>query len=87
MAERTFVTATGPDQHGRWGTMNDQPITDGEDGFPGATLNSVGRPHTVGTKRAETVTACLDAVCRRVHDEHTSASAIMRRALDDYLAG
>lgn len=100
MTERTFDTATGPDEHGQWGTINGQPITDdtiaglvadAEAGFPRATLNPVGRPRTVGTKRAETVTVRLDpdrldAVRRRAHDEHTSTSAIMRRALDEYLA-
>lgn len=95
MTERTFDTATGPDQHGQWGTTNDQPITDNtiaslvadaEAGFPGATLNSLGRPRTVGTKRAEKVTARLDAVRRCAHDEHTSAPAITRRALNEYPA-
>lgn len=96
----TFNTATGPDANGAWGTINGQPITDGtitqlvadaEAGFPNAALNPVGRPRTVGTQRAETVTVRLDpdrlnAVRQRAHQEHTSASAIMRRALDNYLA-
>lgn len=43
-------------------TINGEPITDdtitglvadAEAGFPDATLNPVGRPRTVGTKRAE----------------------------------
>ncbi|MBZ4497939.1 hypothetical protein [Dermacoccus sp. Tok2021] len=62
MTKRTFDTATSPDQYGQWGTINGQPITDdtitglvadAEAGFPDATLNPVGRPRTVGTKRAE----------------------------------
>lgn len=100
MIERTFDTAAGPDEHGQWGTVNGEPVTDdtiaalvadAEAGFPGATLNPVGRPRSVGAKRAETVTIRLDpdrldAVRQRARDEHTSASAIMRRALDEYLA-
>lgn len=96
----TFPTASGPDENGQWGTINGQPITeetiatlvaDAEAGFPDATFTPVGRPRTVGTKRAETVTVRLDpdrvkAIRERAHSEHTSASAIMRRALDEYLA-
>lgn len=100
MTERTFDTTTGPDENGQWGTINGQPITDdtvdalvadAEAGFPNATIRPVGRPRTVGTRRAETVTVRLDpdrldAVRQRAAQEHTSASAIMRRALDEYLA-
>lgn len=98
MTERTFDTATSPNELGQWGTINGRPITDdtiaalvADAGFPNATLKPVGRPRTVGSQRAETVTVRLDpdrldAVRRRAHDEHTSASAIMRRALDSYLA-
>lgn len=101
MIERTVDTTTGPDKHGQWGTINGQPITDttidtlvadAEAGFPNATIRPVGRPRTVGTKRAETITVRLDpdqlqAVRQRAAHEHTSASAILRRALDEYLAG
>lgn len=100
MSDHTFETAVGPDENGQWGTINGRAITDdtiaalvadAEAGFPDATLRPVGRPRSVGTKRAETVTVRLDpdrldAVRRRAQDEHTSASAIMRRALDEYLA-
>lgn len=97
----TFNVASGPDENGQWGTINDFPITedtindlvaDAEAGFPNATLNPVGRPRTVGAKSADTVTVRLDpdrvkAIRARAKSEHTSASAIMRRALDEYLAG
>lgn len=100
MNEHTFDTATSPDANGQWGTINGQAVTDdtidalvadAEAGFPNATINPVGRPRTVGSKRAETVTVRLDpdrldAVRQRAAQEHTSASAIMRRALDEYLA-
>ena len=100
MPERTVDTATGPDEHNQWGTINGQPITDTtidtlvtdtEAGFPNTDIRPVGRPRTVGTKRAETVTVRLypdrlQAVRQRAAQEHTSASAILRRALDEYLA-
>ncbi|MGB7981039.1 MAG: ribbon-helix-helix domain-containing protein [Candidatus Nanopelagicales bacterium] len=85
---------------GIWGTVNGVPVTDeviddlvknAESGFPGATFKSVGRPRTVGGTPAKTVTERLDperisAVQERAEREHTSASEIMRRALDQYLA-
>ena len=85
---------------GIWGTVNGVPVTDevidelvenAENGFPGVTFKPVGRPRTVGAKPAQTVTVRLDpdrisAVHARAEREHTSASEIMRRALDHYLA-
>ena len=95
----TFEPATRP-ADGGWGTVNGVPVTDdviedlvtdAEKGFPGATFKPVGRPRTVGGKPAQTVTVRLDpdrisAVQERAEREHTSASEIMRRALDHYLA-
>lgn len=95
-----FDTATRPDG-GSWGTVDGQPITeetiealvaDAEAGFPKARVAPVGRPRTVGKRPAETVTVRLDperidAVRARARREHTSASDILRRALDEYLAG
>ena len=95
----TFEPATRP-ADGVWGTVNGVPVTDdviedlvtdAEKGFPGATFKPVGRPRTVGGKPAQTVTVRLDldrisAVQERAEREHTSASEIMRRALDHYLA-
>lgn len=86
---------------GVWGTVKGVPITDdvidelvedAEAGFPNTTFRPVGRPRTVGGEPAETVTVRLDparvsAVRERAEREHTSASEIMRRALDRYLAG
>ncbi|MGL5817590.1 MAG: CopG family ribbon-helix-helix protein [Phycicoccus sp.] len=86
---------------GVWGTVQGVPVTDdvleelvedAEKGFPRATFTPVGRPRTVGGKAARTVTVRLDpdridAVHERAEREHTSASEIMRRALDHYLAG
>jgi hypothetical protein len=85
---------------GIWGTVKGVPVTDevidelvknAESGFHGATFKPAGRPRTVGGKPAQTVTVRLDperisAVQERAEREHTSASEIMRRALDHYLA-
>lgn len=95
----TFEPAIRP-ADGVWGTVNGVPVTDdviedlvedADKGFPGATFKPVGRPRTVGGKPAQTVTVRLDpdrisAVQERAEREHTSASEIMRRALDHYLA-
>lgn len=95
----TFETATPP-ADGVWGTVKGVPVTtdvieelveDAEKGFPNATFKQVGRPRTVGGKPAQTVTVRLDpdrisAVQERAEREHTSASEIMRKALDHYLA-
>lgn len=95
----TFEPATRP-ADGVWGTIDGVPVTDdvidevvknAEAGFPGATFRVVGRPRTVGRKPAQTVTVRLDqerigAMQARARREHTSASEIMRRALDEYLA-
>ena len=95
----TFETAARP-ADGVWGTIGGVPVTDdvidevvrdAEEGFPGATFRSVGRPRTVGRKPAQTVTVRLDqerisAVQARAQREHTRTSEIMRRALDEYLA-
>lgn len=100
MSEDTFEQAARP-ADGVWGTIHGVPVTDevidelvedAEAGFPGATFKPVGRPRTVGRKPARTVTVRLDpervnAVHERAEREHTSASEIMRRALDQYLAG
>lgn len=86
---------------GVWGTIKGVPVTDevidelvkdAEEGFPETTFRPVGRPRTVGGGAAQTVTVRLDpdrinAVRERAEREHTSASEIMRRALDHYLAG
>lgn len=83
-----------------WGTVAGMPITDdtitrlaanAEAGFPGAKPRRVGRPLSVGARPARTVTVRLDearatAVKSRADSEHVSASEVMRRALDQYLA-
>ena len=85
---------------GVWGTVDGTPITDevieevvenAEAGFPGTSFKPVGRPRTVGTNPAKTVTVRLDperiaAVRARAERDHTNASEILRRALDQYLA-
>ena len=85
---------------GVWGTVKGVPVTDdvigelvkdAESGFPGTTFRPVGRPRKVGGSPAQTMTVRLDpdrvsAVQERAEREHTSASEIMRRALDHYLA-
>jgi len=95
----SFEPAARP-ADGVWGTVKGVPVTDevidelvkdAETGFPGVTFKPVGRPRTVGGKPAQTVTVRLDpervsAVQERAEREHTSASEIMRRALDHYLA-
>lgn len=96
----TFETAQGPAPDGDWGTVNGVPITDelidqlvddAEAGFPNATARPVGRPRTVGHKPAETVTVRLDpervaALRQRAERDNTTASAIMREALDHFMA-
>lgn len=96
----SFERAVRPTD-GVWGEVKGVPVTDevidelvkdAEEGFPGATFRPVGRPRTVGGGPAQTVTVRLDpdrisAVRERAEREHTSASEIMRRALDHYLAG
>ena len=95
----SFEPAARP-ADGVWGTVKGVPITDdvidelvkdAEGGFPGTTFKPVGRPRTVGGRPAQTVTVRLDldrisAVHERAEREHTSASEIIRRALDHYLA-
>ncbi|HMR12908.1 MAG TPA: ribbon-helix-helix domain-containing protein [Arachnia sp.] len=93
-------TASRPND-GVWGTVDGVPVTDevierivanAEAGFPGTRARGVGRPRTVGTtSAAQTVTVRLDAdravaVRQRAAQEHVSASDVMRRALDLYLA-
>lgn len=90
-----------PPSDGIWGTIDGLPVTDevierlvadAEAGFPHAAARPVGRPRTVGTKTAaRTVTVRLDedqasAVRKRADHDHISASEVMRRALDHYLA-
>lgn len=96
----TFETATRP-SNGVWGTVDGVPVTDevidelvndAEAGFPASTFRPVGRPRVVGSHAARTVTVRLDqdrirAVQARADRDHTTASEIMRRALDLYLAG
>ncbi len=96
----TFETAKRPSD-GVWGTIDGVAITDeviadlvkdAETGFPDSTFRPVGRPRTVGNQAAQTVTLRLDqerirAVQACADREHTTASEIMRRAIDHYLAG
>ncbi len=96
----TFEKAQRP-VDGIWGTVDGVPITDEvianlvqdtEAGFPSSTFRPVGRPRTVGRRAAQTVTVRLDqerirAVQACADREHTTASEIMRRAIDRYLAG
>lgn len=91
---------TPPPDNGVWGTIDGRPITDAdidemvadaEAGFPTATPRLVGRPCTIGGKRAETVTVRLDpdrldALRSRADHDHSTTSEILRRALDHYLA-
>jgi hypothetical protein len=100
MTDTENKTASRPDD-GAWGTIDGTVVTDdvikrivanAEAGFPGVHTRPVGRPRTVGTgSAAQTVTVRLDerratAVRDRATEEHVSASEVMRRALDLYLA-
>lgn len=99
MTEDVFEPAPQPID-GSWGTVNGVAITDetinhlaenADAGFPGVKPRSVGRPLSVGARPARTVTVRLDearatAVKSRADSEHVSASEVMRRALDQYLA-
>jgi hypothetical protein len=99
MSDDTFGPAV-PAHDGVWGTVDGVPVTDevierlvanAEAGFPGAQPRPVGRPLTVGIRPAKTVTVRLDdaraaAVKDRADQEHVTASEVMRRALDRYLA-
>jgi hypothetical protein len=85
-------TASRPND-GVWGTVDGVPVTD--EVIERIVANAeagVGRPRTVGTtSAAQTVTVRLDAdravaVRQRAAQEHVSASDVMRRALDLYLA-
>lgn len=99
MSEDIFEPAVHP-KDGVWGTVDGVPVTDevierladnAESGFPGVTPRPVGRPLSVGAKAARTVTVRLDdarakAVKDRAEQDRVSASEVMRRALDRYLA-
>ena len=92
---------TPPPDDGVWGTVDGRPITDAEIDdmvadaeaeYPNAIPRPVGRPCTVGGRRAETVTVRLDpgrldALRSRADHDHSTTSDVIRRALDTYLAG
>ena len=100
MSEHDDLIARRPDD-GIWGIIDGVPGTDevierlvanAEAGCPGVRVRPVGRPRTVGKKEAaQTVTVRLDqsraaAIRARAAQDHVSASDVMRRALDLYLA-